>query len=752
MSSNLKKSNQLFRAGLYQEAIDMYKHTLIYMPELEKIINFNIELAQSKISNLNKNSSKNKQNTFASWTTYAMLQSENLDGIILLGGMSIGLSSKEKIVPERILKSVNIFQLCSQVKKSHKIAVYESKKISQCIIKSNLQSNMDVVHNFSNCVIALKIIKYESKSILRLLVEYKNKEKSDDIFILRAYQYAHDNGGALFLVGEDRLDKEDIKKYKFKLINPYMPILITLSNAEGVLIDSSVIPYPSILDGGIHQSECAYFIKSSNSTKKEYAENLLKKQMSVVASKSTWLYGLIQVDIRGAIGTELIFSKEFTQWIMAIFSIRLKIWRPLELNNILEKYWHEVFMTPAQVGVNEKFADLISREKKTRSLLLPSNGIPTLALMTALEDQEEKNNLQHCNFIVEDKNNHSNSKRYFWPDMLLNVNRLLEIDKAVRIPMIISNLKNKNEINYTKKSDPIAILDCGTNNDNLLLKMTPISPDESIHFVSKNTLSKNIKMTLVLTAEYEDLEQFGSFLESIYVQSKVEIDWLYFFIANENNLKRYEEIISLYFKNKYTFKNVHSEGGGYGNLASIASDLRKLDKESYLLFVDNQLICHDKRTIYELASLLEIPKVLTASPMLIELSKSNTITSLNTFRGLVQTISNDSFNNEYFSITQHSDTPETLISVADVSTAIFVTKANYFYKYITNITSASSNFKTIKNYFETASQKGLIHVLTQNVSVTIPNFKLLDINKIIPLNNYNHQNSNKAVAIEKLIP
>lgn len=750
MSSNLKKSNQLFRAGLYQEAIEMYKRTLHCMPELENIIKFNIELAQKRISSIsNEEAVEFNQNTCTTWTTYAMLQSENVDGQMWLGGMSIGLATKEKLIPDRVLRSINIFQLISQVKASHKLATYEYEKISQYIFKSSRNFNSDLVHKFDNRTFEFKRINYESKSNLRILIEYKNREVSNHVTILRAYQYACDNGGALFLVGENRLDEETFKKYRFSLINPYMPILMTLSSAEGVLIDASVIPYPSILDGGIHQSECAFFLKSSNGSKENFAEDLLKKHLSVIANKSTWRIGKFQVDIRGALGSELIFSKEFTQWILAIFSIRLKIWRPPELNYKLEKYWHEVFITAAQVGVNENFNNIISREKKTRSLLLPSNGIPTLALMTALENYEEIDNQQQCNFIVEDGINKSGVCRYYWPDIFLNVNRLLEIDNAVRIPLVIPDKKNENELNYSNKNCPIAILNSSSSNENLLVEMTPVSPDETINHFSKDDVSRKVKV--VLTAEFENLEQFGVFIESIYVQSKVEITWLYFYMENANNLIGHEEILLHYFKNKFTIKIVSREGADDERLTSIKSDLRKLDDESYLLFVGSQLICHDKRTIYALASLLEIPKVVTASPMLIALSKSNSTTDVNIFRGITQKICNDSLQIEYSETNRHKNIPRTLIPVAAISTTIFIAKATSFRKYSNNLNNALSNVNPIKEFAVNAFNKGCIHLLTQSVSVTIPNFEVIEMN-IIKLLNSKNQNSNKIVAFENLIP
>jgi hypothetical protein len=134
---------------------------------------------------------------------------------------------------------------------------------------------------------------------------------------LRAYQYDPVVGGGLVLVGDYVLQGADWQLSDLALVNPYLPVLLTLGAPEGHLTDAALIPYPSLLPGGIHEHEC--YLGTFNNDPKALARELLQEHL--LAKEHGWAMGQLQVDIREAIGIEAILSIDFKEWLWSIFSL-----------------------------------------------------------------------------------------------------------------------------------------------------------------------------------------------------------------------------------------------------------------------------------------------------------------------------------------------------------------------------------------------------------------------------------------------
>ncbi len=96
--------------------------------------------------------------------------------------------------------------------------------------------------------------------------------------------------------------------------NPYLPLLFTLTTADGAMIAATLLPFPSLCRGGAHYGELL-----SASDGKDYltalravSHLLLEERLSDAGPPAL---ARIEVDLRNATGAERIFSADLRSWL-----------------------------------------------------------------------------------------------------------------------------------------------------------------------------------------------------------------------------------------------------------------------------------------------------------------------------------------------------------------------------------------------------------------------------------------------------
>jgi hypothetical protein len=96
--------------------------------------------------------------------------------------------------------------------------------------------------------------------------------------------------------------------------NPYLPLLFTLTTAAGAMIAATLLPFPSLCRGGAHYGELL-----SGSEGKDYltalrmvSHRLLEERLSDAGPSAL---ARIEVDLRDATGAERIFSADLRSWL-----------------------------------------------------------------------------------------------------------------------------------------------------------------------------------------------------------------------------------------------------------------------------------------------------------------------------------------------------------------------------------------------------------------------------------------------------
>lgn len=116
------------------------------------------------------------------------------------------------------------------------------------------------------------------------------------------------------------------------LENPFAAVAVLLVNSNQV-VDVVSVPFPSLLDGGVHSMELAYYSSSREPTVEEF-QRLCKKFEKAASERQSNEPRIWNVELRNARGFEPIFNGEFKAW--------------------LKEYWNVSVATSSSASINQE--------------------------------------------------------------------------------------------------------------------------------------------------------------------------------------------------------------------------------------------------------------------------------------------------------------------------------------------------------------------------------------------------------------
>lgn len=151
-----------------------------------------------------------------------------------------------------------------------------------------------------------------------LRVRFNALPECSQRFVLSCYQFAPTEKSAtrrrLLRLAEQVAPRGELDFADISTSNPYFPLLFTLATAGGALIAATLLPFPSLCRGGAHYGELL-----SASDGKEYltalraeSHRLLEECLSDARPPAL---ARIEVDLRNATGAERIFSADLRSWL-----------------------------------------------------------------------------------------------------------------------------------------------------------------------------------------------------------------------------------------------------------------------------------------------------------------------------------------------------------------------------------------------------------------------------------------------------
>ena len=216
---------------------------------------------------------------------------------------------------------------------------------------------------------------FASDNILRLRLGDESVEKRRPL-VIRAFQCDPTQQRRIGLVGEIPLSQAGTCFADINLLNPFMPLLLVLTEAPGQAVELGVVAFPSLCRGGLHYSEVAGAEDLSNpfDQLQSLSDRLVKQHMAAGVAR---LISRIDVDITDASGAEPIFQPAFGAWVLSVFGIGIAAANSAAGNPSGEAYLTQCLAeTPAVHG------HIPHREGQYR-LALPADAIPTIQSLVA---------------------------------------------------------------------------------------------------------------------------------------------------------------------------------------------------------------------------------------------------------------------------------------------------------------------------------------------------------------------------------
>ena len=194
--------------------------------------------------------------------------------------------------------------------------------------------------------------------------------------VMRAVQ--RDPGGEAVLIVGEGLIRDSLDVIDLSLQNPLFPVLLVSTGIEGDLIGARILPFPSLCRGGLHYAEMLSIAHAGNDPHDwlSVAERLATTLETVLGGNpAVPLVKSLQIDLRGADGTEGIFQPALQDWLTQILRIDLAAASvPAAMAGASGAYLAQSASATARDG---------GRAQGGVELVLPSDCIPTISVLTA---------------------------------------------------------------------------------------------------------------------------------------------------------------------------------------------------------------------------------------------------------------------------------------------------------------------------------------------------------------------------------
>jgi hypothetical protein len=184
-----------------------------------------------------------------------------------------------------------------------------------------------------------------------------------------------DGEGTLHCVAEAVPEGGEADCIEVRIIDPVGPLLLVLAGRDGALVDSAVVPFPSLLRGGLHYGELAVLetAPGSMATLAEYSQMLALEWLGWDEGPDSFAIGRIAIDMRGASGTEPIFRPELVVSIARHFGVAVGA--------------HEGSFAPERsqlVAMLDMAGQAgAARDAAAVALVLPSDALPSIYALVA---------------------------------------------------------------------------------------------------------------------------------------------------------------------------------------------------------------------------------------------------------------------------------------------------------------------------------------------------------------------------------
>lgn len=552
------------------------------------------------------------------WLTQRDLAYLRQEPFISLGDMVLGRAPAAEggvpDVPKSVVAGLEIFRRLNRVPEDSRPRLRRGELREDLGNGGAMTQELEEagVHAFPGFPLALEAIWYAGDRELRI------RFNADSLppgltRVVRGYQYKPGKTGGMLPVGEYRLTHASFQVADFALVNPYLPVLLTLSTADARMLDAALLPFPSLCPGGAHSAEVSADYSSGSVDPARMAKGLLEMCVSAFQGSGGRSLARVLVETRGADGTGRLFSAEFQEWLRNVFRIRTEPWKGDADDAHSEVRGRDSLMSVVPEGNLGMAETELEHSSPGADLVCPAEAFPSLhALVGGLSEGGLDRVCPGNPYVVIQRERHSLSMVEMptgW-----NAASVSRLGERIRHPFI-RRQNGGNPAHRACTGAPIAlaerdtgILPPGGVNKSTIQANAPSTAEEHVSDLRP-------RIHVVFTAGGIDGQHFRTLLMTLQRQKGVELREILVAMPTTVDRQGLEVALEHYFGSRYRWLEC-AEGLGYADRAQRAADAAGAC--DYLLFVNGAVALHDPLTLDTLVHMAGRNNVAMASCALTE--------------------------------------------------------------------------------------------------------------------------------------
>ena len=447
---------------------------------------------------------------------------------------------------------------------------------------------------FSQSDFMLSDIWFSNDFKLKVRIEREDSVQAA-VCVMRCYQF-NQRQNALHICSESQVEQDGITFLDIDLINPYYPLLFISTSEQGELFGITFLPFPSLCRGGMHFGEL-----SSVGQRPEYLANLKYISNFLVSEligskdnkskvKQTFAISRLTIDLRGAMGSEKIFSSPVKDWLVNIMKISAQ---PHDTGVELDET--QTYLASA---LTEKTTFKERQSEEALTLTIAANSLPTVsALVTKKRIIDGGKTQQNGSYIVADFVTGAPKSIITMPskgdDLLVLQSKHHPLSyPTIRRESLVDNASTVE----LQPQPPLAVSFPLAEKNNEASLLQPTAPDysEPLLQVSLSDEEKNELSLSVLLCLEKPVDKTYGFFQSLSHQTIASVVHLVVVVTQWNNdeLKELEAALNQLFENRYSV--INSSAVNRSTQLNLAA---KEAKGSHYLIVDETALLHDPRTL-----------------------------------------------------------------------------------------------------------------------------------------------------------
>lgn len=474
------------------------------------------------------------------------------------------------------------------------------------------------VASFESCAAGVAVVDiwYVNDRDLRLRFA-RARTGVDQAFVARFFQYDL-SSDRLLLAGESLLGGCEAEFADVAMMNPFSPVLMTLTSPDAQLLSASLLPFPSLCRGGVHYGElCAVGREAS------YLENLRTVSRGLLAEMLggalAFSVARVEVDLQGAIGSERMFSTDIREWLAAVMHVAVRPANASADDHPKTRSHLERGLAAVPVAHRQGLAERIAARERAGvvGLTVPADGVPTLHGLVSRRLGVGAGKARVGSFVMARSSTATPRWSVTLPPMGEELLALQPANAGIGFP-VITRLSPGGEHGVRQSVDaaPLAVQFFDSRGRHAASLIMPVAPDAPGPLLRTNGNGEAATISVILASRGDGIGPFAALLDSLRLQSvagRLEIVAIAD-RANAGAREGTEKALRRFFPDKYRLVDLAS-GGGHSERINRAAEHAT---GRFLLIVGADVALHDPRTLQTLRVMADPPNVASAGCVLLQ--------------------------------------------------------------------------------------------------------------------------------------